>query len=123
MVLRILQRRSGARKLSEERTLHACVDDHFWRKAVIRQNTDFISAKYGTAGSFSRTGSGVISIGELPIGRAESFKSRGSASAFGGQALHSSFDIVIAGLGRCACPHQNPFAPRPDHSQNREPKE
>jgi hypothetical protein len=31
MVLRILLRRSGARKLSEERTLYACVDDRFWR--------------------------------------------------------------------------------------------
>jgi len=46
MVLRILLRRSGARKLSEERTLYACVDDRFWRR-VKRPfgcaNLDFVS--------------------------------------------------------------------------------
>jgi hypothetical protein len=38
MVLRILLRRNGARKLSEERTLYACVDGRFWRKAAGHRN-------------------------------------------------------------------------------------
>src|SRR5882724_3373213 len=42
------------------------------------------------SGSFKNTAMGVISIGELPIGRAEILQIKGSASALGRQALRNS---------------------------------
>jgi hypothetical protein len=47
MVLRILLRRNGARKLSEERTLYACVDGRFWRIVLKKSATQTIGVLQG----------------------------------------------------------------------------
>jgi len=63
-------------------------------------------------------------MGEPPTGRAEILSIKGSAKAFGGQALRISFDIGFAGaiwiaLDRCVFPHRNAFCRQPRNSQIR----
>jgi hypothetical protein len=56
-------------------------------------------ANYRSLGLFQEHGNGCNFTGELPTGRAEILLIKGSASAFGGQALCNSFDTGFAGLG------------------------